>query len=88
MTKHTPGPWKVYDDGCIYTVDGVQVLTSYADSDGHCIVATDADRRLAAAAPELLAALEVLLDAKERGDHKDKAFRAARAAIAKARGGM
>lgn len=58
-TKHTPGPWFVDKDGNIVTENGDEVFASHGfDGDGHYMAATHADRILAAAAPDLLAACE------------------------------
>lgn len=87
MSKHTPGPWRVEADGNIVDQDGCDVIASHADAEGgHYLAATEEDRRLIAAVPDLLEACEALLDAVVRRDHKDKALRTARAAIAKAKG--
>lgn len=86
-TKHTPGPWRVDVDGVIRADNGDEVFASHGDTEGHYLAATPEDRRLIAAAPDLLAACERLLDAVERRDHKAKAVDAARAAIARAKGG-
>ena len=88
--KHTPGPWnRIIADG--YTVRHPQI---YSDT-GPVANATwlgdgrldelNANARLIAAAPELLEALEALLD-YENGIQKAKAEQMARAAIAKAGG--
>lgn len=87
MSKHTPGPWQAL---------GRDILSmhAYPRASGPLVCVVDdndnskwpADAALIAAAPDLLAACEVLLDAVARGDHKDKALRTARAAIAKAKG--
>jgi len=60
-TKHTPGPWTRDDDGFIYAGSGETYVT-LADFD--CTRDLDIDEReanksLACAAPELLAALEL-----------------------------
>lgn len=85
MNDHTPKPW-------VYRADDGEVR---ADDD-RCCVATveilddsDANGRLIAAAPDLLAACEELVKWEERRD--DRECRASigqtiRAAIAKARG--
>lgn len=97
MTEHTPGPWEAYK-------------TSPTDSHGWgvaagsrgcitCSVAHEADARLIAAAPDLLAALEAWGQAVTSADGRlltffpgivenavAEAHDAARAAIAKARG--
>lgn len=94
-TKHTPGPWVVDDDdGSIRTESGDEVLVSYGDGEGHSLAATHADRMLVAAAPDLLAACETLVEAQRRadaGEHGGFGFYVdavdiARAAIAKAKG--
>lgn len=94
MNTHTKGPWKRWSSGEVMVVrapDGsrlahVTYLTRTGRRDPEEV---EANGSLTAAAPQLLEALEVLMDAlpedKEWGhfiDIKD----AARAAIAKARG--
>lgn len=90
MNKHTPGPWdRIIADG--YTVRHPQI---YSDT-GPIANATflgnnrldelNANARLIAAAPDLLEALEALLD-YENGIQKSIAEQMARAAIAKAGG--
>lgn len=102
-TEHTPGPWTVAsngDDGArvnafatvawcptsaAFGVDGSQVIS--ADE-------AEANARLIAAAPELLAACEVFIEAERRAEVNGRegfglyteAMSAARAAVAKARG--
>lgn len=86
MSKQTPGPWWVGNDGSIYA-DGAPVLTSCADVDGHYLSASDADRRLASAAPDLLHALEGALPAMRNWPSTfGHCIAFAEAAIAKARG--
>ena len=91
MSQHTNGPWaRIIADG--YTVRHPQI---YSDTgpvanatwlgDGR-IDELNANARLISAAPDLLAALEALLD-YENGIQKAKAEQMARAAIAKAGGG-
>lgn len=81
--SHTPGPWATDDDG--YIIAPGRGLIGYParvpDSDER-----GPNARLMGAAPELLAALEALLDAIEdqRVTHGD--CNQGRAAIAKARG--
>lgn len=81
MSGHTPGPWHVDDDGAIRTRDGRDVVAAF----DHRVVVADADARLIAAAPDLLAALEaahgyfVLFGA-------DRAIAICRGAIQSARG--
>jgi hypothetical protein len=86
MSKHTPAPWKTWPsihNGQTYIVKG-----DYTSKDNGCIAHadTEANARLIAAAPDLLAALEAIsnpwLDDFSRGN----AMKKARAAIAKATG--
>jgi len=75
MSKHTPGPWRAIYVGC-----------SDWDLDGPV---TEQDWKLAAAAPELLSALQSLIDmdvAYQRGPKVEEAVQGARAAIAKVTG--
>lgn len=63
--SHTPGPWKVVDRWYVWTDDDVgcevaKVCDENLDDD--TLVQADADARLIAAAPELLAALKLLRD--------------------------
>lgn len=97
-TKHTPGPWR-YEAGR----DGRPPYVIRRTEGGFVVVGMTADRqeadaRLIAAAPELLEALQKLLDlqvAKKELEYLDKgigtktpnaAWLEARAAVAKARG--
>ena len=81
-TKHTPGPWK-HDGMCIDAIDGALVATVYTENS----FVNELDARLIAAAPELLAALQVMVKTFDglATIHND-AYRQARAAIAKATG--
>jgi hypothetical protein len=83
-TTHTPGPWLVTKHG---TPDYAPQFGIYAEGEPRdlAIITGDnskADADLMAAAPDLLAALEALLDSE--GD--DNARELAGAAIAKAEG--
>lgn len=97
-TKHTPGPW-IRDTGSGYGCDvraesgrKVAVTWGIGNGDPHrqaYRAECDANARLIAAAPELLAALEALLDmdvAYQRGPRVQEAVAVARSAIAKAKG--
>ena len=90
MNKHTPGPWILNSPDCDPSID---------DSNGNCIISGNwegglyapvaADLILATAAPDLLEALEEILDGYLYGcDMKTKRenIKKANAAIAKARG--
>lgn len=63
MSKHTPGPWWLDDDGFIASGNGDTYETI---ADPHCsdldIDEREANARLIAAAPELLEALEELVE--------------------------
>jgi hypothetical protein len=83
--SHTPGPWKVADRFHVWTADKVgcevaAVCVENLDDDG--LGQADADARLIAAAPDLLAACKLALTA---GDQQYVQF-ILRAAIAKAEG--
>ena len=71
MTIHTPGPWNL----------PIEMFGDYAISYEQAA----ADKRVADAAPDLLAALELYVYHAD-GWSTDPALAAARAAIAKARG--
>lgn len=99
--KHTPGPWQLaekYNCCDVRAVDGPYVASSNASAAIRWDV-KEANARLIAAAPELLEALNALLDADLYADgegvcfikHADtdsgeRAVKMARAAIAKAEG--
>ena len=80
--QHTPGPWEAHADLSVRTSDGRKVARCSATLGKYEFEAPNA--RLIAAAPELLATLQFLLndDAVMLGYHKP----AIRAAIAKATG--
>lgn len=81
----TPGPWNIYCN----SQDDFVIRKMFADGQESHVVARcrsgAANARLIASAPELLEALEALLD-YENGIQKAKAEQMARAAIAKAGG--
>ena len=94
MNKHTPGPWRVvsgldWPNGpeerttVVVALLGepchVAVLNSMSDN-------PEADARLIAAAPDLLAALKVAVDLAERHYPDDKRLAPCYAAIARAEG--
>ena len=58
MSKHTPGPWETSRDA---VQEGHVQITVYSESDGERVATVfqcEANARLIAAAPDLLAALE------------------------------
>jgi hypothetical protein len=94
---HTPGPWFANDNGHYWEIscgDGASGQTvgdacasntmygPFEGPDGNPTNNGEANARLMAAAPDLLAALNLL----EAEGHTMDVFRAARAAIAKAEG--
>lgn len=102
MTEHTPGPWHlsldrngrdVYTDHgspWLFGPDGKPVIDfQQADYDSEAWYKfKDADARLIAAAPDLLAACAAALAYSENGEGAGwRVAEMARAAIAKARGG-
>jgi len=96
--SHTPGPWKVVASGQIGRASAeFYIWSSYGDQRSPSVAhikhstkqPTLANARLIASAPDLLAALEAMLDEcydTERNDAIRLAVRKARAAIAKAKG--
>jgi hypothetical protein len=88
MSKHTPGPWiyKGFVTDSDFSGWRVYLPTRYRrviTVEGTSAGEADANARLVAAAPELLAALKGVLRVADR---KTDEFDAARAAIAKAEG--
>ena len=95
MTPHTPGPWVVVEKNGNYEVQTEQ-QNAYNDGPSYFIAdaidcfAAEANARLIAAAPELLSALDNLIDVADRYMDFDEnsrfgeAVAKARAAIAKA----
>lgn len=84
MSKHTPRPWLAI--GCTITANGLDVATAHGDTDYE----RNANARLIAAAPELLAALTRLVEIEDGPGMAVKgwedAMASARAAISKATG--
>lgn len=86
MSKHTPGPWvpacktniATHRHPAILSDGGQVAIATFQGGEP----ATDANARLIAAAPELLEALQMLMEFPNTGP----ATSAARAAIAKATG--
>lgn len=83
---HTPGPWKyiAYDDDVVTDDERFSIV-------GHHASVLEDDARLIAAAPELLEALEEMVDLFDglvSGEYQPDSFttQPARAAIAKAKG--
>ncbi|MCY1520487.1 hypothetical protein D9M68_552650 [compost metagenome] len=92
---HTPGPWEI--DGQYVQQAGQRVVAvcdvlnmdKGGDKGWYSGPVTEANKRLIAASPELLEALEALLGmdvAYQRGPRVEAAVAVGRAAIAKAKG--
>jgi len=93
--KHTPGPWKAEGFGIWSCVNGENrrvACTEYDKGEGAYKVRTEAEAvanaRLIAAAPELVKALENLVEDCCKPQHLQEisVLEAARAALRKARG--
>lgn len=86
-TTHTPGPWAFAVSGTAFsiTADADPVYVGYVEIPDRMskVPLAEANARLIAAAPELLAAL---IQVVAVADRKTVEFDAARAAIAKATG--
>ena len=103
MSKHTPGPWKLVLDGekvlGIYAAhqNFEEDWSEWINPNGETIVETDGghyppnlkDAQLIAAAPDLLEALESVVEAivPFRSEHAPDWWKSARADIAAAKGG-
>lgn len=93
MIGHTKGPWR-WDAGLVPPDGPQRYATIYAAGDPDLVIAEfndsipegGANACLIAAAPDLLAALEVLVGQRDAHFHTTTAWDAARAAIARAKG--
>ncbi len=88
-TKHTPGPWTVVDDGsyssCLAEVGNLIVSARHEVHDRLNDDVNEANARLVAAAPELLEALQAIIDGPGLSSVPDNDVQALiTAAIAKA----
>jgi hypothetical protein len=93
MTSHTPGPWIVFDNGAdhqIFNADQnvwIADAKKYDESNPDEVAEAIANARLIAAAPDLLAALKMLLESSDRDPKgEEDAYQAAETAIAKTEG--
>jgi hypothetical protein len=83
MAQHTPGPWKVERiNDTNYVMGRVGHVIAEVPADRNYKAKADVNAALIAAAPDLLAALEAVLDMP----NNSLALYEARAAIAKAKG--
>ena len=90
MTEHTPGPWQDAG-GWFVTAPERQLVVAEVYAVGRPDEEVDANTRLIAAAPDLLAACELALatfrrDRMEEIDDREPEIDALRAAVAQARG--
>lgn len=85
MTQHTSGPWN-QEKGRVCSGSTQDIDCKIAEVYGDTDIQRDADAQLIAAAPDLLAALERLLNVGDSVLFQQRAREAARAAIAKAKG--
>jgi len=89
-TQHTPGPWWTTPSGIrdrggyIAHTKDVQRYPGQDERYAFEVAQREADKRLIAAAPDLLAALQFVMSA--HGEQLDAAFAQAQEAIAKATG--
>lgn len=94
MSAHTPGPWEVgnLDRNGQRVVRGeIEVCTCWHHCVGSLEEQMEANARLIAAAPDLLAALAGIIEIGKRdltNPKYDAYFEEARAALKKARGGQ
>lgn len=101
MMSHTPGPWKVMNNGHYFEVrasgtPGSKDIDECSPSVAsvfrdiyypHTVDAQEANAQLIAAVPDLLAACEEFVRKCERGEAKSKrSYAQMKAAIAKAKG--
>ena len=95
MSKHTPGPWSFYDDSNDGKTNRIEIVAigKTVARIYHSVPDEDLpNARLIAAAPELLASLQIMVDRfidteGSFGAWENEAIEVARAAIAKATGG-
>lgn len=93
MNKHTPGPWRIVQDRVPASLEVYAGKTAIAECWRRADVETEiANARLIAAAPELLVALQLMVDRfidteGSYGVWENEAIEAARATIEKATGG-
>lgn len=96
MPKHTQGPWKFFQVGKVIEVQASNAeqppIVHWMGFDDcfRSLEEHEANARLIAAAPELLEALESIIELGKRdlsNEKYDGYFETARAAIAKAKGG-
>ena len=93
--KHTPGPWLIADASFVYALNDSGYNRFWTNVTGGDLrkgestskVETEANARLIAAAPDLLDALQSIIEDIDSEFGTDCDYNKARAAIAKATGG-
>jgi hypothetical protein len=87
--KHTPGPWNYDRSGYSLYVNSGRELVTALSMDGKRLETSEANARLIAAAPDLLKALNTILNIclLDNGHWAKTIEREAHEAIAKATGG-
>ena len=95
MSKHTPGPWKIaaHCSTLIFDGNGRSIASAggYQSNTSHTLDENEANTNLIAAAPDLLEALETIINSEwmvshDWGGDRDAVMDKATAAINKARG--
>lgn len=88
MSKHTPGPWSAQQrqDQGVYDFFALNKPSPFATAQASSSIEAEANARLIAAAPELLDALQEIVEAQKGGYLGWSHIDAASAAIAKATG--
>ncbi len=83
-SKYTPAPWRLSEENNVWSEGGIRIANVCPQSDG---AEKEANARLIAAAPELLAALEGMMEWARRVKEKNPGPEIAKAcnAIAKTR---
>ena len=91
MSEHTPGPWDVSKHGVPSGLYQAGIYAEGARNDLATVKSSEADARIIAAAPDLLAALEALMphlnSALDAHANWSVEIEQARAALVKAKGG-
>jgi hypothetical protein len=88
MTDYAPGPWHAHKTGIVTFYGTRRIQVASARQPLFTAECQEANARLIAAAPELLAALQAVADYWAGGDVPEVLDTQMRAAIAKATGGQ
>jgi len=85
MSKHTPGPWEIGAEYMVCKLDELNVGSNHIQSKNDP-ESEEADAKLIAAAPDLYAALMMVLDDPESLAGRPRTAEAVNAALEKAKG--